>query len=245
MRTLRTAKWASSSSPRTFAAEMHLAKIREATQRGRRERVANGKPLAGNRPAYGYRWVDPGKSRLDVEPVNAAVLRSSFDMALKGRSLRSITANQYEPHIPSPTGSPHWRPAVIRDLLHRPVYAGQAVGYAIRSERQPGGRYIRLPSSGAERVPLPGIAPAIMTPQEAATVAQWLATNKAHAIRNNGNPEAALLRRVREMRPLRLDNNRPKRSSKQIEPRCVLPLRGPHAAWPRLPATPDRNEHTG
>jgi site-specific DNA recombinase len=41
---------------------------------------------------------------------------------------------------------------------------------------------------------LPGIAPAIVTPQEAATVAQRLATNKAHATRNNRNPEAALLR---------------------------------------------------
>ncbi len=181
-------------SARTFAAEMHLAKIREATQRGRRERVASGKPLAGNRPSYGYRWADLGKSHLELEPVNAAVVRSIFDMALEGRPLRSIVASLYERHIPSPTGNPRWTPAVIRDLLIRPVYAGQAVGYATRSDRQPGGGYIRRPSSGEERVPLPGIAPAIVTPHEAATVAQRLATNKAQATRNNRNPEAALLR---------------------------------------------------
>ena len=63
---------------------MHLAKIREATQRGRRERVASGKPLTGNRPSYGYRWADQGKSRLELEPVNAGVVRSIFDMALEG-----------------------------------------------------------------------------------------------------------------------------------------------------------------
>jgi site-specific DNA recombinase len=181
-------------SARTFAAEMHLAKIREATQRGRRERVASGKPLAGSRPSYGYRWVDPGKSRLELEPVNASVVRSIFDMALDGRSLRGIAANLYERGIPSPTGSPRWTPAVIRDLLLRPVYSGHAVGYATRSERQPGGGYARRVSTAEERVPLPGVAPAIVTPQEAMTVAQRLTTNKAHATRNNRNPEAALLR---------------------------------------------------
>jgi site-specific DNA recombinase len=181
-------------SARTFAAELHLAKIREATQRGGRERVASGKPLTGNRPSCGYRWGDHGKSRLELEPVNAGVVRSIFDMALEGGSLRSIAASLYERHIPSPTRSPRWTPAVIRDLLLRPVYSGQAVGYATRSERRPGGGYIRRPSGAKERVLLPGIAPAIVTPQEAATVAQRLATNKAHATRNNRNPEAALLR---------------------------------------------------
>lgn len=71
-------------SARTFASELHSAKIPEATQRGRRERVANGKPLAGNRPLFGYRWVDQGKLRLELEPVNADVVRSIFDTALMG-----------------------------------------------------------------------------------------------------------------------------------------------------------------
>jgi site-specific DNA recombinase len=181
-------------SARTFAAEMHLAKIREATQRGRRERVASGKPLAGNRPSYGYRWVDASKAHLELEPISAAVVRSIFDLALEGRSLRGITAYLYERGIPSPTGSPRWTPSVIRDLLLRPIYTGHAVGYATRSERLPGGGYIRRLSTTEERVPLPGIAPAIVTESEGAAVVQRLTTNKAHATRNNRNPEAALLR---------------------------------------------------
>ena len=181
-------------SARTFAAEMHLAKIREATQRGRRERVASGKPLPGNRPSYGYRWVDQGKSRLELEPVNATVVRSIFDMALDGRSLRSIAARLHERGISSPTGRARWTPTVIRELLLRPIYAGHAMGYATRSERQPGGGYVRRVSTTAERVPLPGVAPAIVTQQEAETVAQRLMMNKAHSTRNNRNPGAALLR---------------------------------------------------
>src|SRR4051794_32636465 len=115
-------------------------------------------------------------------------------MALDGRSLRSVGASLFERGICSPTGSPRWTPAVIRDLLLRSVYSGHGVGYATRSERQPGGGHVRRVSTAEERVPLPEVAPAIATPQEAVTVAQRLTTNKAHAIRNNRDPEAVPLR---------------------------------------------------
>jgi site-specific DNA recombinase len=83
---------------------------------------------------------------------------------------------------------------VVRDLLLRPIYTGHAVSYATRSERRLGGGYVRRVSTAEEQVPLPGIAPAIVSPLEAAIVAQRLSMNKAHPVRNNRSPEAALLR---------------------------------------------------
>src|SRR5215213_2743464 len=41
---------------RAFAAALEREKIAERTQRGRRARVASGKPLVGARPRYGYVW---------------------------------------------------------------------------------------------------------------------------------------------------------------------------------------------
>src|SRR5215207_8233897 len=73
---------------KAFAAELEREKIAERTQRGRRARVSSGKPLAGNRPSYGYRWADAAKSHLELDPINADVVRRIFDMALEGRSLR-------------------------------------------------------------------------------------------------------------------------------------------------------------
>ena len=136
---------------KAFAAELEREKIAERTQRGRRARVSSGKPLAGNRPSYGYRWADAAKSHLELDPINADVVRRIFDMALDGRSLRGIAADLYERSVPSPTGSPRWTPSVIRDLLLRPIYTGQAVGYATRSERRPGGG-----SSGESALPRSG-----------------------------------------------------------------------------------------
>jgi DNA invertase Pin-like site-specific DNA recombinase len=39
---------------KAFVAELEREKIAERTQRGRRARVASGKPLVGQRPPYGY-----------------------------------------------------------------------------------------------------------------------------------------------------------------------------------------------
>ena len=68
--------------------ELHAAaeraKIRERTQRGRRARVASGKPIAGPRPAYGYVWnADKSRYLLDRRP--RPVVRLIFDWALDGR----------------------------------------------------------------------------------------------------------------------------------------------------------------
>jgi site-specific DNA recombinase len=179
---------------RAFAAALEREKIAERTQRGRRARVASGKPLVGRKAPYGYRWADDEKTRLDLDPDTAPVVRRLFDWALAGVSLRETVKRLADLGIPSPTGKPRWSFSPVRDILRRTVYTGAASAYALRSERRPQGGYARRPGTTDEIVLLPNIATPIVTPEEQAAVVARLAVNKDQAARNNRNPEAALLR---------------------------------------------------
>jgi site-specific DNA recombinase len=179
---------------KSFVAELEREKIAERTGRGKRARVAAGKPLASGRPAYGYQWADDEKTHYVLDPETAPVVRQIYDWALAGVSLRGSVARLAELGIPSPSGKPRWVLPAVRDILVRPVYTGDATTYATRAERRPNGRYVRRRAPASEVVVLPGIAPAIVTPQEQAAVAARLATNKREAARNNRNPESTLLR---------------------------------------------------
>lgn len=169
------------------------------TQAGLRERVqVHGKPLAGWKPPYGYRWVDPdakhGKSRLALDPEAAPVVRMIFDWALAGMPLRSIVAALAERGIPSPTGKPRWHPTPLRELLRRPIYTGTGVAYRMRCTRSAGHCNVQRPRPPEEQVQLPGIAPAIVTPEEQAAVLARLTFNQMCATRRSKHPEATLLR---------------------------------------------------
>lgn len=86
-----------------YLAEAEREKIRERTSRGRRSRVESGRPLAGPRPPYGYRWLPdeivPGRARpipkpgLEHDPLTAPVVRRIFADALGGKSQHAIAAD--------------------------------------------------------------------------------------------------------------------------------------------------------
>jgi site-specific DNA recombinase len=178
---------------RAFASALEREKIVERTQAGMRARVASGKPLVGARPPYGYRW-NADKTRLDLDPETAPIVRMLFDWALDGVPLRSIVLRLRERGIPSPSGKPYWAPSVLRDLLRRTVYTGTATVYQTQQKRLPNGSHQRRWRKPEEQVALPGIAPAIITAEEHAAVLARLDSNKATATRNNRDPEATLLR---------------------------------------------------
>src|SRR5215213_4333692 len=75
---------------KAFVAELEREKIKERTGRGRRERVASGKPIPGGKPPYGLTWANDEKTRLKHNPDTAPVVRSIFNQALAGGSLRAI-----------------------------------------------------------------------------------------------------------------------------------------------------------
>jgi site-specific DNA recombinase len=185
---------------RAFAAALEREKIGERTARGKRARVLSGKPLVGKKAPYGYRWLDPekkkgGKTALVLDPEAEPVVRRIFDLALAGSSLRGIAMGLESDAIPSPEGKPRWSIGTIRGILLNPVYTGTPVAWREMHERKPGANgYRERPSTEAERVALPGIAPPIVTPEEQAAVQTRLDRNAAEAIRNNPHPEATLLR---------------------------------------------------
>ena len=70
----------------------------------------------GGRPAFGYR-ADPETRELTVDPDAATVVRSIFDRARRGESLRSIAARLDAERA----GSRRWHPtSVARVLAHEP-----------------------------------------------------------------------------------------------------------------------------
>jgi site-specific DNA recombinase len=188
---------------KAFANQLRLEEIREATQRGKRARVASGKPLVGKKPPYGYLWCDdrddhgkPVKLRLVIDPETAPVVRRIFDLALGGQSLRGIGKALDADAILTPDGKTRWNQSTIRRILLNPIYTGTAVAWREIHERKPYGAkgYRERPATEEERTALPGIAPANVSSQEQAAIQPRMEENAARATRNNPSPEATLLR---------------------------------------------------
>ena len=184
---------------KAFAAELEREKIAERASRGKRARVASGKPLVGKKAPYGYAWADPekkkgGKTRLILDHAEAPIVRRIFDLALAGTSLRRIGLALDADAILSPDGKSRWNQATIRRILLNPLYSGSSVAWREIHERQENGTYRERPATTDEQVILSGIAPAIVTPEEQAAIRPRLERNAAEAIRHNPNPEATLLR---------------------------------------------------
>ena len=154
---------------KAFAAEVEREKIIERTGRGLRARVASGKPLAGIKPPYGYRWKDEAKSGLVVCEDEAAVVRRVYRDLVAGESAAAIARALTAEGIPSPTGLPRWGAGVLCVLVRHPAYKGQAVSYRWKMlKKRPGtkrpGRAERPPEEWAA---LPdGTAPALVSPRQ-------------------------------------------------------------------------------
>src|SRR5919112_1368035 len=155
-------------SARAFAAEVELAKITERTARGRRARLDSGKPLAGRRPAFGYIWADEEKSRLELNPDTAPIVRSIFDRYLQGGSLRAIALDLTRRGVSAPSGiGQTWSASVVHRILSNPSYAGRYTALQRRWERPSRGQPYRCrPSSNDEVIVLPDVAPAIVSEEE-------------------------------------------------------------------------------
>ena len=183
---------------KAFAAELEHEKIAERTQRGRRQRLATGKPLPSFKPPYGYLWVDPEsrqKTKLMLDPATAPTVRLIYDLALARTPIRAIIRELEARGIPSPTGKPRWAYPVIRDLLTKSVYTGTASAFAKRADRKRDGSGYTIRAGRSDEIVLvPDIAPAIVTPEEQARVRANFEHNKAAAARNNRQPAATLLR---------------------------------------------------
>lgn len=175
-------------------AELERLKIAERTQRGKRARIESGKPSVGCRAPYGYRWVSAAKDRLEPDPLTAPIVRRIITSIAGGVSARQMSLALTREAVPTPSGrSATWHVSTIRTLLANPVYGGEPAAYRWSVKKVKGKRHQR-PRPEADHVRVGDVAPPIVTPDVLRAARGRLAVNKRTAVRNNANPEAALLR---------------------------------------------------
>jgi site-specific DNA recombinase len=151
-------------------------------------------PPASRLPHHGHTRGMPIRAAMSSTQKRHPSSVRCFDWALAEHRCAASSAASKPKVSPAPPANARWAYPVVRDVLRRPVYTGDAAAYAVRSIRRPGGGYMRRCGTSEEVVRLPGIAPAIISHEEQEAVLARFARNKAQASRNNRDPEAALLR---------------------------------------------------
>jgi site-specific DNA recombinase len=107
----------------TLIAELELERIKENWTAAVSGAIERGVHISA-RPPTGY--VRDEKGRLIREEPAASAVGELFRRRASGASFRSLASWLDEQGIRPPTGNPHWSTSGVRQLLHNPVYLGQA-----------------------------------------------------------------------------------------------------------------------
>lgn len=193
-----------------FVAEQERENFRLRSERNRRARVESGKPLAGVRPTYGYRWRlsapnTTGKQTkigLDPDPATAPIVQRIFRELAEGKSRRAVCAGLDADGIPTPKGGALWDKSTLTHMVKNPVYWGE--GYAFRHKREEVTRVdkktgqkrtVYAVSLMQEGIPYSHeTVPPLVSPEIGRAVQERLARGNSAAPRGNKHPEAYLLR---------------------------------------------------
>jgi site-specific DNA recombinase len=120
-------------------AQLERAKIRERTNRGRREKARRGLVPSGPVP-LGYRRDPRGPGGYVIDETGAEWVRRMFTWLLDGASLREIGRRLDAQGLRPPRGR-YWAPATVRRMLMCETYVGQA--YYDRRAGHSGGSPLR------------------------------------------------------------------------------------------------------
>jgi site-specific DNA recombinase len=103
-------------------AQWERENLGERVRFGQAQMVREGRYF-GNTPPYGY---DLRDGELFINPIEAHVIRTIFDLYLSGNGMSRIVKHLNDPsnHIPHPHGSDHWSMKVINTIVKNPVYCG-------------------------------------------------------------------------------------------------------------------------
>jgi site-specific DNA recombinase len=178
---------------RGYAAKVEHEKFKERSIRGRRARVAAGKPLVGPRPLYGYRWRDEAKSGLVPDDTTAPIVRGIFEAVMGGATLRTLAEDLHRRGVPTPSGRGTWRGSTLRIILRHLGYKGEAWGLQWKQKGPKRGSVTPREREGWVSLP-EGTIPPIVDAATWDAVQAILTANQQRAVRNNRNPEAHLLR---------------------------------------------------
>jgi site-specific DNA recombinase len=191
-------------------AELDRSKIVSGMARGKREKVAAGRPLGQGKAAYGLRFRKDESGRhigWEEAPETVGNVRRIFHNYDSGMSLRSLgkalEADGILPPYHDRTGSMTWQASSLRSILTDPVYTGKGEAFRTIStkvlDRTTGTKKReRRARPESERVKLPeGIAPVVIEPEVFLRVQARLQANRSNNIdfRQTRNPEVGILRR--------------------------------------------------
>ena len=183
---------------RGAVAEYERALLTDRMRRGRQAKLQAGILLPWTRVPYGYR-VDVDRPRdpagMRVEPREAAIVANLFSEYLEpGQSIYGLTKHLLAFQVRTATGSLHWNPSTIRNILHNPVYTGKAYAGRTRARVPRSRRSALLPigQPGSSRAMTPPTdwtfvtdVPAIVSQAQFDAVQDKLAQNQQFARRNN------------------------------------------------------------
>ncbi|MGE3597844.1 MAG: recombinase family protein [Dehalococcoidia bacterium] len=162
-----------------------------------------GAPLVGAYPPYGYQWLTETrhekivKTTLALDPLRAPIVRSLFEDAAAGRSIRHLAADLNARDVPSVKGRP-WQTSSVHSLLRNPIYTGTVVAFRHRAIKDATSgkvtKVVRRHADDPEVIETKNAVPAIVSEELFEAVAERFTANKAMASRNHHDPEATLLR---------------------------------------------------
>jgi site-specific DNA recombinase len=182
---------------RAFVAEIEREKIRERTSRGKAARLADGKYPAVGRPPYGYRWRDPGpkqKTQLVPDDDTAPIVQRIFRDVAAGASARQVAMALTANGVPTATGRGSWIVPTILNMIRHPAYVGDLCANRWETKKVNGKGRSQRRRAPEEHVVFHDVIPPLVSRELAASAQAQLARNKVESVRNNRNPEAALLR---------------------------------------------------
>ncbi len=224
-----------------WKAKIERQDIIQRTQDGLRQRVSEGKLLAGRRPLYGYSWNDEGeKAYYVIHEEHGQIVIRIYRLARQGMSLRSIAFLLTSEGIPTPDGKKLWRYQTVKNILSNRFYIGEAIAYRTKTEFTPGEGDRTMLRPPDEWVMLPdGVVPALIDEETFLAVQEQLTLNKKNSPRNNQHPEDTLLRCGMAVcgtcgHNLGVDRS-PSRGKTRIRYRCPRA----HKGYGECPAAPD------
>ena len=165
---------------RGYASKVEAEKIRERTMRGRRARAKEGRFCSGGAKLYGYDYIKVSQQnggRRVINETEAYWVQQAYQWLVnEGLSTNAITYRLRDLNAPSKSGK-IWNRRSVQAMLKNPAYIGKT--YVFTSH---GGKKFSRPKE--DWIEIPGVTPAIITPELFEAAQKQLETNRDNSPRN-------------------------------------------------------------
>ena len=184
----------------SWSAESERHKIIEYANRRWQSRIALNLPIGTGRAPYGWAWANKEKTEYILDPEEAVVRFSIFQMFVElDMSLREIAHKLTEDGIPSANKrrkvagpESYWHPSTVRLFLMDPATIGTLVICKQKRILKDDGTKAR--EVHPERREIAGGIPAMVSPMMYERAQRKLSTNQQEQSKRNKNPEDFLLK---------------------------------------------------